>query len=150
MVHYTKKRLASGFTLTEAVVVMIIVSVLIALAIPRFQWEIARVRSGEGHQILMALYSAQINYRRDNAGNFASKLTDLDAYVDVSSSPPRYFSNVKADDGSSTVGCGGAAVSYVAKLEENNSRYSLYALTDGRVICKPCPGVCQKIGYPIF
>lgn len=76
----TKKR-RSGFTLTEIVVTVVIVSVMVSFALPRFTGTFERVRAAEGVQILTALLAAQKAYDAED-GSYTVNLADLDVTID--------------------------------------------------------------------
>ena len=71
----------SGFTLTEIMVTIIIVSVLASVALPRFTGVIERVRAVEWVQIWTALLGAQKAYEAEH-GNYSAILADLDIEID--------------------------------------------------------------------
>ena len=66
-----------GFTLTEVIVAVIIASVLMSFAIPKFTGTIERVRAAEGVQILTALLRAQVAYELETGG-YTAVLANLD------------------------------------------------------------------------
>ena len=76
-----KTKHVSGFTLTEIMVTIIIVSVLASVALPRFTGVIERVRAAEGVQILTALLGAQKVYKTDHPG-YSTVLANLDIEID--------------------------------------------------------------------
>ena len=79
--EWVDKRLRKGFTLTEIVVTVIIVSVLASVALPRFTGVFERVRASEGVRILTALLRAQKVYEAEN-GSYATDPADLDIEID--------------------------------------------------------------------
>lgn len=70
----------NGFTLAEIITVMIIVSVLASLALPRLTGSLERVRAAEGVEILTALLRAQEAYKLEN-GNYTATLSNLDVEI---------------------------------------------------------------------
>ena len=71
------KNKKSGFTLAEIIVTVIIASVLMSLAIPRFTRSLERIRVAEGVEILTALLRAQKAYEM-GTGSYTAVLADLD------------------------------------------------------------------------
>jgi prepilin-type N-terminal cleavage/methylation domain-containing protein len=67
----TKKCLRyKGFTLIELTVVVIIIGVLAAIAIPRFMRSSTRTKQGEAQLILKQIYTMQRVYRQQNDAYF--------------------------------------------------------------------------------
>src|SRR3989338_9025198 len=58
----------SSFTLLEMMTVMIILTVIGGLALPRYQSVVERSRSAEGVQILTTLLAAQHRFRLESGG----------------------------------------------------------------------------------
>jgi len=133
-----------GFTLTEISVVIIIIGVLAAAAVPAQTYYIKRMTAREGQNILMALYSAQQAHKID-FGGYTAAIGNLEVEIPA----PRYFNVPTVGDGSGSYNCGGPAVNWVAGVNSVDADFSLWVLTDGRIICLPCGGVtCQSIGIP--
>ena len=75
-----------GFTLVELAVVVVIIGVLAAFAVPRFLASVERSKAAEAFNYLSAVQSAQERYHA-RQGTYASVLTDLD----IKFSTPKYF-----------------------------------------------------------
>ena len=75
------KNRTEGFTLTEIMVVVIIVGVLASVTLPRFTGVMERFRAAEGVQILTALLLAQKAYEAEY-GVYSAVLADLDVSID--------------------------------------------------------------------
>ena len=75
-----------GFTLVELAVVVVIIGVLAAFAVPRFMASVERSKAAEAFNFLSAVQAAQERYHA-RQGTYASLLTDLD----IKMSAPKYF-----------------------------------------------------------
>jgi prepilin-type N-terminal cleavage/methylation domain-containing protein len=71
-----KIRNTKGFTLIELMIVVVIIGILAALAIPRFTQASARAKEKEADGILKQVYTLQQTYYANN-GAFASTVGDL-------------------------------------------------------------------------
>ena len=66
-----------GFTLVELAVVVVIIGVLAAFAVPRFLAAVERSKAAEAFNYLSAVQSAQERYHA-RQGTYAAMVTDLD------------------------------------------------------------------------
>ena len=82
----TAKRVARGFTLVELAVVVVIIGVLAAFAVPRFMNSVERSKAAEAFNFLSTVHSAQERYHA-RQGQYADALTKLDTKMP----PPTYF-----------------------------------------------------------
>ena len=76
-----------GFTLVELAVVIIIIGVLAAFAVPRFLDSVERSKAGEAFNYLAAIRSAQERYQI-RQGTYCDDVTKLDIQMPA----PKYFS----------------------------------------------------------
>ena len=67
----------SGFTLVELAVVVVIIGVLAAFAVPRFLASVERSKAAEAFNFLSSVQAAQERYHA-RQGTYADELTDLD------------------------------------------------------------------------
>ena len=82
-----------GFTLVELAVVVIIIGVLAAFAVPKFRDAVERSKASEAFNYLSTVRASQERYHARNS-TYASDLTKLD----VSLAAPKYFSVGTVDD----------------------------------------------------
>jgi prepilin-type N-terminal cleavage/methylation domain-containing protein len=75
-----------GFTLVELAVVVVIIGVLAAFAVPRFMASVERSKAAEAFNYLASVQSAQERYHA-RQGEYASALGDLD----IKFTDPKYF-----------------------------------------------------------
>lgn len=75
-----------GFTLVELAVVVVIIGVLAAFAVPRFMSSVERSKASEAFNYLSTVQSAQERYLERN-GTYAADVTDLDTAM----AAPEYF-----------------------------------------------------------
>ena len=76
----------SGFTLVELAVVVVIIGVLAAFAVPRFLASVERSKAAEAFNYLSSIQAAQERFHA-RQGTYADVVTDLD----IKFTPPKYF-----------------------------------------------------------
>jgi len=81
-----RSRGRKGFTLVELAVVIIIIGILAAFAVPRFLDSVERSKAGEAFNYLAAVRSAQERYSI-RQGTYADDITKLD----IQMPDPKYF-----------------------------------------------------------
>ena len=77
---------ASGFTLVELAVVIVIIGVLAAFAVPRFRDAVERSKASESFNYLSSIRAAQERYHA-RQGTYAASVTMLDIKFGL----PKYF-----------------------------------------------------------
>ena len=82
-----RNRGRSGFTLVELAVVIVIIGVLAAFAVPRFLDAVERSKSAESFNYLSAVRAAQERYQTQQ-GTYADDVSKLDIQMPT----PKYFS----------------------------------------------------------
>jgi type IV pilus assembly protein PilA len=76
----------TGFTLVELAVVIVIIGVLAAFAVPRFRASVERSKAAEAFNYLASVQAAQERYHARQS-SYATNLTDLD----IQMTTPKYF-----------------------------------------------------------
>lgn len=98
-----------GFTLMEMMIVVAIIAILTAIALPKFNESLALANTARVQADLQSLDTAIVMYRVQN-GSAPQVITDLDEYIDVD--------NVKAPTGD-------VYIDGVLTPNENNENYAL-------------------------
>ena len=132
--NQTKK----AFTLTEIMIVIIVIATLAVLVIPRYQTTVEHLRSREGVNILIALFGAEREYFIDN-NSFTEDISDLgiDIPTSVNFDPPTWCA------------APGVCVFSGGSIRSKNAGYTLYINQDtAGITCSGGP-ICKKMGYAV-
>lgn len=84
MRKFNKKQ--SGFSLVELSVVIVIIGVLAAFAVPKFRDSVERSKAGEAYNYLSSIRTS-MERAQSKDGTYAAVLTDLDIAIPA----PKYF-----------------------------------------------------------
>jgi prepilin-type N-terminal cleavage/methylation domain-containing protein len=82
-----RKMMRAGFSLVELAVVVVIIGVLAAFAVPRFRASVERSKAAEAFNYLAAVQAAQERYNARQS----TYADDIDV-LDIKLSTPKYFS----------------------------------------------------------
>jgi type IV pilus assembly protein PilA len=101
----THKNSEKGFTLVELLVVIIIIGILAAIALPNFMNQTAKAKQSEAKQNVALINKTQTNYRSEKS-TFATKFDDLAIAVlkgDITDSTSNYVYTLNSSKDSSTI-----------------------------------------------
>ena len=82
-----RRNIRKGFSLVELAVVVVIIGVLAAFAVPRFRASVERSKAAEAFNYLAAVQAAQERYHARQS-TYADDLDD----IDIKLTAPKYFS----------------------------------------------------------
>ena len=124
--NWTNKK---GFTLVEIIIVVTILGILAAVALPHYVGQTERFTAGEGVQTLSTLLLSQKRYALENSDAYATTLASLDVTIPSSS----YFDvpTVANDAGA------------VASIARNTGAYTLSISDAGAISCSGA--ICASI-----
>ena len=123
----------TGFTFAELLVTVVIMSVLVAMAIPRYTLSVEKTRSAEGVQTLTALLNAQKLYFLDN-DVYADNISRLDVEIPPSGifDPPIVENDANR----------------LAEVTRSTGAYRLSINEDGALNCDDLgENICSAMGY---
>lgn len=113
-----------GFTLLELIIVVIILGILVAIAIPTFTGSTLRAESAEAYSVLGALRASQIRYYESQTTK-QYDATSACTGLDVTMTPLKYHESLD---------CSNNANNLVELM--NSGFYNMCIQRDGDVICE--------------
>ncbi|HSA31037.1 MAG TPA: prepilin-type N-terminal cleavage/methylation domain-containing protein [Candidatus Omnitrophota bacterium] len=140
------KNFSAAFTLIEIMVVVVIVGILSAAALPKMGTVIERFRAKEGEQFLIAIYASEQRYAVDNfrktcsaypCSFWTSNFTAID--FDNSRKPPNFSYPYYS--------AGETAPIRINRMSGSTTLYTLAIGFDGRIICLNNATLCAKMKY---
>ena len=132
-------RAHSGFTLIELLVVVLIIGILSAVALPKYQSAVDKTRATEAVINLRALYNAQQLYKMAN-GAYTRKLTDLDFSLPITNETAKgknYTFYCVVDESLGSY-CQSIPVKDLPKFEIALASNIMYCMCDSEKKCKIC------------
>ncbi|MCA9400208.1 MAG: type II secretion system protein [Candidatus Omnitrophica bacterium] len=132
----------NAFTLIELMVVIIILSVILSIALPKFSIQVKKVQAQEAMRILYSLYAAQKDYFRET-GAYSTDLNNLD--VEVASI--KHFSVPAVSNGSASSPC--QPIGFIVSMVHQDNTFSLSLNANGALTCTVCGGgtvLCDQMG----
>ncbi len=97
-------RSRAGFTLIELMIVVVIIGILAAIAIPKFSAISRRAKEAEAGPMLKQLYTLQERYKQAT-GLYATTVTDLEGGSAIFDGAKYYDFSLTSSDGSDYVAC---------------------------------------------
>lgn len=132
---------SAGFTIVETIVVVVIIGILVAVAIPNYRYVREKTMAAEGVQILESIRRAQWTYYYDEGGtqNFAGDLADLELNIPT----PENFDAIN----DTHIDAATSPSAVVANVRRATGLFRLYISADGDIFCTGGGDTCCKIGY---
>jgi len=128
-----KKRMSSGFTLIELMIVVAIIAILAAIAIPAYQIYVIRAQVSEGMELTSGAKSALWEYFV-NTGNYPSNNLSAGLPASPSSISGKYVKSVTVTGGVIIAAFGPGASAQIA----NTGTFVLSAVNNGGSIAWSC------------
>lgn len=124
---------AHGYTLSEIMMVVIMVGIIASLAFPQYGVILEKSRAQEGNQTLLAILAAQKRFAVESGGAYTNNLADLDVTFRQSA----YFANPTVSNNPLSLGSVVRTGSYTLAINSN-----------GLISCTGGPaGLCARMGY---
>ena len=135
-----------AFTLTELMIVIIVIGVLASMALPQYTVSVERVRSAEGVNILESVLNSEQRWATDNGNTFTNNIANLD----VTYSTFGNFSAIIASDFPGILPAPGVN-SELVRIRRNAASpfdYTLHITATGTISCTGGSGsICTKMGF---
>lgn len=124
-----------GFTITEMMVIVIILGILAAIALPQYKYAVERLKVSEAISILTNVLGAQKRYKFEN-GEYTPSVADLDVTVP----PSKNFNALQLLPNN------GASIASIKRNSSGEYAYLLAIHEDGSLICTGgADDICTKI-----
>ena len=134
------ERNRSGFTLVELMIVVIVLGILSALALPRYQGAAERARSAEGVNILQNILAAEKRWALENGNTYTNNMANLDftsAWGNFNA-PTLLTPGFGTDGTLATITRNHATLNYRLEITENTAQITC---VDGVM------PICARLGY---
>lgn len=144
-----------GFTLIEMLVVVLIVGILAAVALPQYFKAVEKSRSTEALSVLGSIAAAQERYRLASSANtYATTFSQFDiSFTDESTGSDATGASYKTKNFAIALGANSVTATRGAGTASDGES-GAYTITryyrDGRIICSDPKetGICAAIGIP--
>lgn len=149
-----------GFTLIELLIVVLIIGILAAVALPQYQKSVERSRVAAIQPLLRAIASAKASYFMAN-GSYPRKFEELDISLPSSCTVPRdvedYGQACFCNDFDYTIYLDSPSDNtvMVRMVVSDSAIFFHYSPKDSSSTCTSCPGgdnrasaLCLAMGYP--
>lgn len=124
-----------AYTLLEILITIVMISILIGIAIPRYAGTIERSKAAEGIQILGVVRSSQERYALEH-GNYPSETAHLDVVIPAL----KNFQNPLVLEN-----CCDTTETICATIQRAGELYQLRIACDGIITCEPSSS-CPSLG----
>jgi prepilin-type N-terminal cleavage/methylation domain-containing protein len=133
----------NGFTIVEILTAIMIIAIVAAFAVPRYQTVVEKARSAEAVQTMIIIRNAKEVYRKEHSGAEPTLLSQLDVTL---SAPDNFDAPVL---GNST-----ATPPNEVSMQRKDGSYKIYMGYTGAFQCQGLAGsgtnMCRQMGYTVY